>query len=504
MLSDCTYQESYGLFVLIANYGDGIQFGKGKGTIELAKNFGMSHTDLNALLKRLVSHDLIERDFGYWGKQGGRTEYRYKLTKKLLNEVDESKCLFLGKISTGRFRSLYQEYCSYVRKHAEALSGERLIVRWIMINLMALVKTGVWGDSATFSTLKSVLNGRVTSTRISSALKKLEALKVIYQPDTKDMLETDKTMFYVGSWNDALKASRDNVKVTGAKFHPNNMDSLGITNSPNFRVFFPYPAVNVKPSTHTLGSSILISWICNDTFLFDSKEPEGSFLLGMKEHYRKRDWAALMGIQNNAIASIILSEYSELLRQSDVLFEKSSSTSKDQQEMVKSVYEKLLGNTNIKQHLELNQWLPKSLLALVNIRRLEDIPFDWHSLTKEEQINLSRNTPVSFVRAYILYSLYHSFCLARMVYQWLHTTNNYSPTRFSYHIGFHFWAYPRSLNSEKNNPNEEVLDNSASNDFNVCASVYAESRSKDIWDKDELHVFSHKKLEFYHSKSRLF
>ncbi len=525
MLSNLSYQERYLLFCIIAEYGNSASFGKREGgTIGLAKRFCANHKYMNGLLTGLHEKGLIERESGFYEGRG-RAPYRYALTPELLDEVKRSKCLFGGAVNPEKFQTVYQLCNSY--KYAGKVSNEQILVRWLMINLLVLTKTGVWFDSTDFSALKRVLGGQLSGRRISNTLEKLQRLGAISYSDDKETFSVvGKRAIFIDGWHECLKHKSQGRSKIEAIHQPSILDVLGTRGVSKFDVDYIYPFMNVEPRTHRLFPSAFKSWgghrvnaknqfisdieayygvsqMENDLALisggYQANNPTASKTLvkyNVKQaitRYKKNLYrvnAKAIHAQLSYLASIILSEHSELFVQCAVVFERRKANTdklKVNQE-IKSVYETLLSNKNIKREMAFDNLLPKALVAQVDLSSIDSMVFDWDCLSEDEQQELAANEPVNFVRGYILLLLYNAFCLARMHFQWLTKAGSYHPNRFVYHICFHSWN-PKLLQSQ---------------DSHICASVYAESRSKGIWDKDELHVFSHKEFDFYHSKSRLF
>ncbi len=466
-LSGLKYQESYFLFLLIAEYRVGQEFGKEEGIKDFAKRLRIPHGYVNSLLTRLVEAGLVERQEGY-SEGRGKASYRYKLTDRLLDEVARSKCLFDGIVSPCDFKFVYRVYKNI---YSKTFSEARTLERWVMLNLIALSNVNVWEDSHDFTKLNSVIESGLKSYRIASAISKLLALKVIYKFNTENtILGIGKTIFYINGGGDWLVETLEKSKKIKCVIEVGFQSYFGIPRIENTHFFFhcPYMGVNVQKNKYSLESHALSQWIhygeltCNNI--------RTNFISSVMDKCQPSEITSsvVARIRTNSIASLILSEHSELLRQSDDLFEVEEKDGEKLKLMAKGVYEALLSDPKIRSEIALNTLFPETVARELGICSIDEIVFDWHSMKKEKQLEMP--VPVNFTRALILFFLYHSFCLARMYFQLLEEVESYKPTELIYHIGLHIKRKRETLS--------------------LLACIHAENRSKGAQYKDELHAFA--------------
>ncbi len=482
MVLELRYQEKYVLFILIVKYGDFNEFGAKTGLEGLAESLSVPRQDLSSLIVKLGKYNLIMKRTEPNGKRG-RSSHKYQLTKNLLDEVKRSNCLFEGVVSPHDFKSIYQVY---ENKYANILLGQKTLECWVMLNLIAISKTGYWEDSRDFRHLRRVIGRDLIYYRVSSAIRKLLALKVIHKLNTENTIfGIGKTIFYVDGGSDWLVETSEKSKKIECVVEVGFQSYLGIPHIKHTHFLFPYIGVNVqkgvnaKKNKRSLESHALSQWIhygeltCNDI--------RTNFISSVMDKCQPSEITSsvVARIRTNSIASLILSEHSELLRQNDDLFEVEEKDGEELKLMAKGVYEALLSDPKIRSEIALNTLFPETVIKELGICSIDEIVFDWHSMTKEKQLEMS--VPVNFTRALILSFLYHSFCLARMYFQLLEEVESYKPTELIYHIGFHIRK-------------QETL--------NLFAYTHAENRSTDIQHEGEFHAFTlgeggchhHKKL----------
>ncbi len=442
-LLSLNYQESYLLFRLIAKCGHSKSFGKEEGgTKGLAKHFDISISYVNSLLKKLREKGLVISRASY-RKGRGKGATIYQFTRESLDEIDSSACLFQGDVKTSQFSSL--DKC-YEYKYSSSLSGKLILERWVVLNLLTLAQVNPWSDKEEFTQLEALLKTKKTNYKITTVIEKLRQEGVIHLIETGDQF-SPKAIVLNGFSVESELFKEENTQLSNWRWFtperllteeliPNKIVSTRYLK--RYYLNYDFDAEVVAPN---LGG--------NKDFDIDALKREIVYLppRGLEQYHRFMDVVnfrylspdvfTLFRLKVNKVASIILSEHSEILLQEwRIESDESSSVSK----RAWAVYQELMANSKISNEVRIESIIPERWVKLLSNTKEIELWRRWFTFEAANQPDLSSYIFLDYIRVLVLNCLYYAFCTARNYALSMKEIGEYEPQQFNYQIGYRCWT----------------------------------------------------------------
>lgn len=409
------YQEKLFLFYLVAEYGDGTEFGAKKGIKGLSRSYGISHTYVNSLLIRLHEEGLIERRFGFkeverGNTSRGRTHYRYKLTSRLLEGLKMSKTFFSGQFEPKAFKGLHQKYS---HKYVGLLNGIGSLEKWVLLHVFVMSKDGFWEDDINFTRIKELTDRRRIYNGFSAALAKLVNIGFIAIVIPERTVCTQK------------KSPGLFLLPPPPPFKFNS----SMTDTKEVDLFSPLPIkcfLNKVGLRSPGGLALYDKGFLVPSFLqtITPAQTAPAFIYGKEYHQFEQETGkqlsslgseVMMSIKISKIASIILSDHSELLLKGA-----------DSDHSYKTLSGAIFDDPNVMSQLVISDLIPETLNE-----SLEPYVENDFAEAPAEILFLWQ-----FTDKLINQLVYASYCLARSYVMVMQQAGCYEPTQCSYSIGY--------------------------------------------------------------------